>query len=121
MLALASGLACGPRPPPSEPSWIERDVNEPAHATPPPRSAAQAVDPARLERIDELDEPALRAALDALGDRAPAGKLALRASRSSPRWWASRAARSASLPAGARSPSASSAARSAGSSSSSIL
>ena len=81
VLALASGLACGPRPPPSEPSWIERDVNEPAHATPPPRRAAQAVDPARLERVDDLDEPALRAALDAVGDRAPAGKLALRAAR----------------------------------------
>src|SRR6185503_14053181 len=80
ILALAGGVACGPRPAPSEPSWIERDVNEPAHATAPPRSAASApaIDPAR---IDETDEAALRAAIDALGDRAPAGKLALRLAR----------------------------------------
>src|SRR6185436_20761662 len=83
-LALAGGLACGPRPGPSEPSWIERDVSEPAHATAPAPSAASApsIDlPRILARIDDADEPTLRAALDALGDRAPAGKLALRAAR----------------------------------------
>src|SRR6185436_20556772 len=83
-LALVGGLACGPRSGPSEPSWIERDVSEPAHATAPAPSAASApsIDlPRILARIDDTDEATLRAALDALGDRAPAGKLALRAAR----------------------------------------
>lgn len=73
-------VACGPRPGASEPSWIERDASG-AHATSPASEAAgpaPAIDPAR---IDDADEPTIRAALDALGDRAPAGKLALRAAR----------------------------------------
>jgi ABC-type branched-subunit amino acid transport system substrate-binding protein len=77
--------ACGPRPGASDPSWIERDASS-AHATPAlrgdaPRSEAgpaPVVDPAR---IDELDEATILAALEGLGDRAPAGKLALRAAR----------------------------------------
>jgi len=77
VIALA---ACGPRPGPSEPGWIERDAHGDSHATAAPRAtpAGPAIDPAR---IDDADEPTVRAALDALGDRAPAGKLALRAAR----------------------------------------
>jgi ABC-type branched-subunit amino acid transport system substrate-binding protein len=98
VLALA-GAACGPKPGASEPSWIEREVGEPVHATAPPRSAGGAPAIERsgcagprsnaqrcgesidLARIDEIDEPTVLAALEALGDRAPAGKLALRAAR----------------------------------------
>jgi ABC-type branched-subunit amino acid transport system substrate-binding protein len=87
----ATGAACGPKPAPSEPSWIERDASS-SHAVAPVRGAGTAagvspvpvVDLARLgsiEAIDALDEAIVRAALDALGDRAPAGKLALRAAR----------------------------------------
>jgi branched-chain amino acid transport system substrate-binding protein len=101
--AVALGLAgCGPRPGASEPSWIERDASG-AHSTPVSRSAAgpaPAIDP---RRIDDYDEPAIRAALDALGDRAPAGKLAVRAARLAhhrgddreARGWLERAARAA--------------------------
>jgi ABC-type branched-subunit amino acid transport system substrate-binding protein len=73
--------ACGPRPAANQPSWIDRDDRRASHATAPPRgtpTTAPAIDPAR---IDDTDEPSVRAALDALGDRAPAGKLALRAAR----------------------------------------
>ena len=85
-VVVVGGAACGPRPPPDEPSWIERDASA-RHETGSPRgapgtsgapSAAAAIDPAR---IDDADEAMVRAALDALGDRAPAGKLALRAAR----------------------------------------
>ncbi len=72
--------ACGPPRAPGEPSWIERDASR-AHAIAPgsPASpAGPAIDPAR---IDDTDEAAVREALEALGDRAPAGKLALRAAR----------------------------------------
>jgi ABC-type branched-subunit amino acid transport system substrate-binding protein len=76
--------ACGPKPAPGEPSWIERDVS--THAVPAPRgepAAARRTDPARIDpaRIDEVDEATARAALDAAGDGAPAGKLALRLAR----------------------------------------
>lgn len=73
--------ACGPVPPASPPSWIEHDARGGTHATAPPRgpaAAAPAIDPAR---IDDYDEATLRAALAAAGDRAPAGKLALRLAR----------------------------------------
>src|SRR5690349_4125271 len=55
--------ACGAKPPPQ--TWLERDVHEShgAHATP------SAIDPAK---IDELDDAAVRAALEGAGDRAPA-------------------------------------------------
>ncbi len=77
---VAGALACGPKPEPGSPSWIERDVTEATHATAAPRAAGSgpAIDPGR---IDEYDETTIGAALDALGDRAPAGKLALRAAR----------------------------------------
>lgn len=67
-------VACGPKP---APSWIERDG---PHETAAGRgtSAAPRIDPAR---IDDGDEAALRAALDAHGDRAPAGAIALRLAR----------------------------------------
>lgn len=80
MLAFACA-ACGPVPPASPPSWIEHDARGGTHATAPPRgpaAAAPAIDPAR---IDDYDEATLRAALAAAGDRAPAGKLALRLAR----------------------------------------
>jgi len=67
-----------------DPSWIEHDARGATHDTAPPRgpdAAGPAIDPTR---IDDYDEATLRAALDALGalgDRAPAGKLALRLAR----------------------------------------
>ncbi len=87
--------ACGPRP---QPSWIEQDVHGDRHATVPfatqgegPDDPAKSRgsfsgDPTRLDaaRIDATDEATLRAAIDALGalgDRAPAGKIALRLAR----------------------------------------
>jgi ABC-type branched-subunit amino acid transport system substrate-binding protein len=76
--------ACAARP--GQPSWIEHDARGGTHATSAPRgdgAAAPAIDLARIDpaRIDDYDEATLRAALDAVGDRAPAGKLALRAAR----------------------------------------
>ena len=77
-------MACGPRPV-AEPSWIERDASQAqAHAVAAQRGAPSArpdstpVDPAQ---IDEVDEASVREALDAAGDRAPAGALALRLAR----------------------------------------
>jgi ABC-type branched-subunit amino acid transport system substrate-binding protein len=71
--------ACGPKPAPGEPSWIERDLSPHAARAPrPPPAATPSIDPAR---IDEVDEATARAALDAAGDGAPAGKLALRLAR----------------------------------------
>jgi ABC-type branched-subunit amino acid transport system substrate-binding protein len=76
--------ACGRPPEAREPdsrSWIEHDAPGNTHATAPARarvSAVPAIDPGR---IDEYDEPTIRAALDALGDRAPSARLALRGAR----------------------------------------
>jgi ABC-type branched-subunit amino acid transport system substrate-binding protein len=78
--AIVAISACGPRPPPGEPGWIERDASS-AHASaaaPGQPGAVPAIDPAK---IDDIDEATVRAALEGLGDRAPAGKLALRAAR----------------------------------------
>lgn len=78
---VALACACGPRPAPSQPSWIERDASGAVHASAPSVSvpgAAPVIDPAR---IDDYDEATVLAALAAIGDRAPAGKLALRAAR----------------------------------------
>jgi ABC-type branched-subunit amino acid transport system substrate-binding protein len=80
-IAAAMASACGPPPrDPDAPEWIERDVHATTRAGAAPRGtpAMRPVDPAR---IDEADEPTLRAALAGLGDRAPAGKLALRLAR----------------------------------------
>ncbi|HMG20548.1 MAG TPA: penicillin-binding protein activator [Kofleriaceae bacterium] len=80
ILAAACAAACGPKPKPGEPSWIERDASS-GHAVAAVRgqpTGAPRIDPAR---IDEVDEAAAQAALDALGDRAPAGALALRLAR----------------------------------------
>ena len=121
-------LACGPRPPANEPSWIERDASSahapaaahgnaepgepgaaagqgaesaaPAGATPAavidrarlaqlvrPGQAGQAGQPGQAgppgltDLIDATDEATVRAALEAVGDRAPAGRLALRLAR----------------------------------------
>jgi ABC-type branched-subunit amino acid transport system substrate-binding protein len=99
-LAALCLAACGPKPAPSEPSWIERDASS-AHAAAPARGDAgpatadlsrlarggaspAAVDLSRLatlEQIDGADEATAQAALEAVGDRAPAGKLALRLAR----------------------------------------
>jgi len=71
-------VACGPKAAPSQPSWIERDARGTTHDVARARGSAAAaptIDPAK---IDDTDEATARAALDALGDRAPAGKLALR-------------------------------------------
>src|SRR5215831_4633985 len=78
--AVLAAAACGPKPGPSEPSWLERDASS-AHASATvhgPAAVTAAIDPAR---IDDMDEAAVRAALEGLGDREPAGKLALRAAR----------------------------------------
>jgi ABC-type branched-subunit amino acid transport system substrate-binding protein len=83
-LAGLAGLAvaaCRPVPSASQPSWVEHDAPGTTHDTAARRSTAAvgpAIDPAR---IDDHDEATLRAALGALGDRAPAGKLALRIAR----------------------------------------
>ncbi|HET7503278.1 MAG TPA: penicillin-binding protein activator [Kofleriaceae bacterium] len=88
-MAWVALAACGARPGAGPPSWIEHEARGETHATTGPRTAAApgapgapgvpvAIDPAR---IDETDEATLRAALDGLGARAPAGKLALRAAR----------------------------------------
>jgi ABC-type branched-subunit amino acid transport system substrate-binding protein len=79
-IAAAAVAACGPRPVPEEPSWIERDASR-AHAVAPARGDAAAVPAIDPARIDDTDEATARAALDALGDRAPAGQLALRLAR----------------------------------------
>jgi ABC-type branched-subunit amino acid transport system substrate-binding protein len=79
-LAAVALAACGAARP-SDSTWIERDASGMAHATATPRSRpsdAPAIDGARVEGSDE---PAIRTALDALGDRAPAGTLALRLAR----------------------------------------
>ncbi|HEX3766612.1 MAG TPA: penicillin-binding protein activator [Kofleriaceae bacterium] len=81
--ALICAAACGPRPGPGEPSWIERDVS--THAVAAPRDATRGgvngpAAPGPLS-INELDEAAARAALEAAGDGAPADKLALRLAR----------------------------------------
>ncbi|HEU4728495.1 MAG TPA: hypothetical protein VFT22_11410, partial [Kofleriaceae bacterium] len=85
--------ACGGRPGAGQPSWIEHEARGETHETARPGARAAegatpggavAIDPAR---IDDTDEASVRAALDhlgqpgGLGDRAPAGKLALRAAR----------------------------------------
>jgi len=80
-LLVAAIAACGRPPEPNEPSWIERDARGATHATAPERTTASTAPGIDAARIDDYDEAAVRAALDALGDRAPAGKLALRAAR----------------------------------------
>ncbi len=76
----ACTAACGPKAAPSQPSWIEHDARGTTHevAAAHGRAAAPAIDPAK---IDEYDEATARGALEVLGDRAPAGKLALRIAR----------------------------------------
>ena len=78
-LAMLASLAfgCGPK---QGPSWIERDGTHATAAQPETRGGAPTalIEPAR---IDEIDEGTLRAAIDALDDRAPAGKIALRLAR----------------------------------------
>jgi ABC-type branched-subunit amino acid transport system substrate-binding protein len=94
-IAFVCAAACGAKQGPA-PSWVERDASA-SHATAPSSAGegatgstgagAVTIDVTRIDaawdaaRIDALDEPTIRAALDAIGDRAPAGKLALRAAR----------------------------------------
>jgi len=108
LIALAA--ACAARPAPGALSWIDRDASG-AHATVGPQATpagGPAMDPVMVQamdqaKIDECDEATLRAALDAIGDRAPAGKLALRVARLAhhrgddrdARGWLERAARAA--------------------------
>ena len=80
-LLLAALAACGRRPDPNEPSWIERDARGATHEMAPARTTASAAPAIDAARIDDYDEAAVRAAIEALGDRTPAGKLALRAAR----------------------------------------
>jgi len=71
--------ACGGRTPPS--NWVEHEAHAPSgetHATTSTTGKTAAIDPAR---IDELDEAQVLAALDRIGDAAPAARLALRAAR----------------------------------------
>src|SRR5512140_1481546 len=83
---VALGCAtCGPKPSAEQPSWLEHDARGTTHATAAPRGTPTpaAIDPAKLDpaRLDDYDEATIRAALEVAGDRAPAGKLALRAAR----------------------------------------
>src|SRR5258706_12019334 len=71
MIVLAVA-ACGPKPP----AWALRDRGQ-SHASAPDKPVA-SIDPAG---IDDLDERQVLGALAAAGDRAPAGRLALRAAR----------------------------------------
>ena len=79
MIAALGVVSCRP-PAPAEPGWIERDASA-IHAVAPPRAVATAARLVAPAQIDELDEAGARAALDGLGDRAPAGKIALRLAR----------------------------------------
>jgi ABC-type branched-subunit amino acid transport system substrate-binding protein len=74
-------VACGPKP---AAQWVERDGAHQAHetgssATP----TARPIDLAKLSpaTIDELDEATALAVIAQLGDKAPAGRVALRAAR----------------------------------------
>ncbi|MBA3542607.1 MAG: hypothetical protein H0T79_23530, partial [Deltaproteobacteria bacterium] len=69
-------VACGTPKPPA--SWIERDSHAQPHATR-SGSAATSVAAFDLTNPDALDEAMIAVALEQLGDRAPAGALALRA------------------------------------------
>jgi ABC-type branched-subunit amino acid transport system substrate-binding protein len=71
-------VACGSRPPPA--SWTEREAR---HDT---RTGSAAPPPVELTHldaatIDELDAATASGALEQLGDRAPAARVALRAAR----------------------------------------
>jgi len=79
-IVAAGAAACGPRSVPAGPSWVERDASS-GHAIAPPHGPPVAIPPIDPARIDETDEATLRAALEALGDHAPAARLALRAAR----------------------------------------
>ena len=82
-LALLCG--CGGKAPAA--SWIERDLVQ-AHATASSGSGAGTAAPVHVDlatldpaTIDALDAATARAALDQLGDRAPAARVAVRAAR----------------------------------------
>src|SRR4051812_33726162 len=72
-------LGCGPRVAPAP--WTEHDVHDVRHDT--RGSPATPIDLTKLDAatIDELDEATARGALDQLGDKAPAARVALRAAR----------------------------------------
>jgi len=74
------GAASCRSPAPADPGWIERDASA-IHAVAPPRAVATAARLVTPAQIDELDEAGARAALDGLGDRAPAGQITLRLAR----------------------------------------
>src|SRR5690349_16246175 len=72
-------VACGPKVAPAP--WTEHEIHE-VHAAP-HAAAPTSVDLTKLDAstIDELDEATAKGALDQLGDRAPAARVALRAAR----------------------------------------
>jgi ABC-type branched-subunit amino acid transport system substrate-binding protein len=77
------GFACGAKPPAS--TWLEHETrgSEVHESASNPAVATTNVDLRKLDptTIDTLDEATIRAALDRLGDAAPAGRLALRGAR----------------------------------------
>ncbi|HEY0190443.1 MAG TPA: penicillin-binding protein activator, partial [Kofleriaceae bacterium] len=80
-MVLVVALGCAPR---VQPSWVDHEAPGSTHVTRAPRVAASGqLDVTRLDaaHVDDYDEPTLRAALDAYGDRAPAARFALRAAR----------------------------------------
>ena len=85
VLVMFGCATCGPKPSAEQPSWLEHDARGTTHATASPRGTPTpaAIDPAKLDpsKLDDYDEATIRAALEVAGDRAPAGKLALRAAR----------------------------------------
>ena len=74
-----ANTACGAKAPAG--GWVEHEAHaapEQRHATTSTTGETAAIDPAR---IDDLDEAQVLAALDRIGDAAPAARLALRAAR----------------------------------------
>lgn len=80
---VAVGAGCGPKPP--QGTWLEREaIPGETHATTSTRPGSGApldLSKVDLSNIDALDEATVLAALERVGDAAPAGKLALRAAR----------------------------------------
>jgi ABC-type branched-subunit amino acid transport system substrate-binding protein len=85
-LLLLAIAACAARQPPQG-SWLERDLDpalgQSQASRDPSDPGAAAIDPATLDAgaIDQLDEAVARAALDRVGEAAPAARLALRLAR----------------------------------------
>lgn len=76
-LAVLAASSCGA---PKQASWIERETMG-RSSVEPGTGSAQVGGPIDLSNVDALDEAQAAAALAQLGERAPAGKVAVRAAR----------------------------------------